>query len=600
MKRLLQYGVFVGALCQITAAFADFGVALGYEPKYQPGFTHFDYVNPQAPKGGSITFPSVGGFDSLNPFALKGDKVSGVDTLVVETLLTASEDEPFSAYGLLAQDVVLAPDGLSVTFTLNRTAKFHNNDPVLAEDVVYSFQLLTQNQAANPLFRFYWEGVKKAYAVDRYTVRFEFKQKNSELHMILGQLPVFSHKSFPDGFEKSNQAPIGSGPYKIKRVNFGKSIEFERDIGYWAQNLPSRKGMYNFDLVHFKYYKDDVARMEAFKAGQVDVSVENIAKNWARAYNGKNFDDKKIVKDTFVTENGAGLQGFVFNTRKPFLQDRNVRKALSLAFDFEWVNRQLFYNLYVRSYSYFTNSELAAKGKPTAEELKLLLPLKNSLPKEVFEEDVPQPPISDPKLGIRPNLLQARKLLLDAGYRYQNGLLVDAKGVPLKLEFVSFSRVYERVSAKWQKDLAKIGVTLTVRVVDPAVYQQRLNDFDYDMTIVVYAASQSPGNEQLNFHSCAAAKTTGSDNWAGYCNPQVDKLLQNFTHFENRAQLMTAAHALDRVLLNEYLVVPNWYPTSLKIAWWNRFSSPQQLPKFYQGQSWVLETWWATSANKGS
>ncbi len=588
MKLLLLISFF----CFFGHSFADYGAALGYQPKYNSKFSHFDYVNPNAPKGGQVTFASLGGFDSLNPFAFKGDPAKGISFLVIETLMVASEDEPFSMYGLLADDIQLAENGLSVTFRLNSAARFHNGDPVLAKDVIFSFQTLTQNEDATPLYRFYWADVAKAVEVDAKTVRFEFKKHNAELHMILGQLPVFSHKSFPKGFAESTQnVPIGSGPYQVGKVLWGKLIEFERNKNYWGQNLPTRKGMFNFDRVRFKSYLDDTARIEAFKAGAYDVSVENIARNWVRGYQGDKFRDGRIQKENFPTGNGSGLQGFVLNLRNPLLQDKVLRKALGLSFDFEWVNRQLFYGQYQRSFSYFTNSELAAKGEADASERALLRPLKDGLPPEIFQPP-PKPAVTDSRLGVRPNLIQARKMLLDAGYYYKQGQLFNSKGQQITLEFVSYSKTYERVVAKWQKDLAKIGITLNVRIVDQAVFQQKLNRFDYDLTVVVYGASQSPGNEQLDFHSCAAAKTEGSNNWAGYCNPQVDKLLQHFTHFDSRADLVTASRALDRVLLNEYLVIPNWYTSDLRIAWWNRFEHPQTLPEFYQGMSWTIETWW--------
>lgn len=589
MTRIL---IILSVFLSLQNVYANHGLALGYTPKYPSTFTHFDYVNPNAPKKGRLSLPAIGSFDSINPFTIKGDIALGIDSLTLDTLMQSSWDEPFSMYGLLAEDVTLAPDGLSVTFKLNRNARFHNGDPVLAKDVVYSFNTLTKDPAATPLYRFYWAEVAQVIPVDNYTVRFDFKRRNAELHMILGQLPVFSHKSFKNGLENaSNVLPIGSGPYKLGKVNTGKLIEFKRDPKYWGQNIPSRKGMFNFDEVRFKYYKDDTTRLEAFKAGEFDIATENVARNWARGYNGAKFDDKRILKDSFKHQNSSGMQGFVFNQRNPILKDKKVRQALSLAFDFEWVNRQLFYSQYSRSNSFFTNSELAATGAPSKEELKLLEPLRKGLPAGTFGI-VPSPPKTDPKLGVRPNLLKARALLEEAGYSYKDGQLFDKKGQPLTLEFLSFSKTYERVTAKWQKDLAKIGVKLTVRIVDPALFQKRVSNFDYDITVVVYGASQSPGNEQLNFHSCAAAKVVGSQNWAGYCNPAVDKLLQNFIQFDSRANLVTASRALDRVLLSEYLLVPNWYTPYHRLAWWNKFEHPQTLPKFYDGTTWATETWW--------
>ncbi|MCW3478006.1 extracellular solute-binding protein [Neisseriaceae bacterium JH1-16] len=586
-------------LCAWPVAAAP-GVALGYTPKYPPGFAHFDYVNPAAPKGGQLVLPAVGGFDTLNPFTLKGDKEAGIGALTVETLMAQSEDEPFSMYGLIADDAALAPDGRSVTFHLNPKARFQNGERVTADDVVFSFDTLTRDRAASPNYRFYWADVSRAVVLDSSQVRFDFKRKNAELHMILGQLPVFARSWIPKGktlADVATRAPIGSGPFRLAGYDLGKRSEFARDPHYWAADLPSRRGMYNFDRIVFRYYQDETARLEAFKAGEFDLSAENVAKNWARSYRGSKFDDGLIVKKLLPHGNSAGMQGFVLNLRNPLFRDRRVRQALVLSFDFEWVNKQLFYGQYRRSPSYFTNSELAASGLPTPDELALLEPLRKQLPPEVFGQPV-SPPVTDLAIGNRAQLKAARRLLFEAGWRYEGGRLVDKDGRPFGIEFLSFSRTYERIVAKWQKDLAKIGITLTVRIVDPAIYQRRLNDFAYDTTVVVYGASQSPGNEQLNFHSCAAAKTPGSNNWAGLCDPAVDALLQNFLHFDDRRQLVAASRALDRVLRAGFYVVPNWSIPYHRVAWWNRFDQPATLPKFYDPTSWAIETWWAKPAAK--
>lgn len=595
MRRALQ---FLFIICLITGsleASAAPAVALGYQPRYSPGFQAFDYVNPQASKGGQLVLPALGSFDTFNPFTLKGDKENGINALTVETLMDQGLEEPFTMYGLLADDVSLASDRLSVTFHINPRARFHNGQPVTAQDVAFSFTTLTTDPAATPMYRFYWADVKKVVVVDPARVRFEFKRPNAELHMILGQLPVFSRQWIKPGKGLDSvvtTAPIGSGPYRLASYDMGRRTEFIRDKHYWAANEPVRRGMYNFDRIVFRYYKDDTARLEAFKAGEYDLSVENIAKNWARGYQGAKFADGRIVKRTLPHGNGSGMQGFVLNMRKPLFKDRRVRQAMNLAFDFEWVNRQIFYGQYRRSPSYFTNSELAASGLPSQEELTLLSPWRKRLPAEVFGSAV-MPPVADSRYGVRDNLKRARQLLLDAGLRYQGGVLVDQRGQPVKFEFLSYSRTYERVTAKWQKDLAKIGIALTVRVVDPAVYQRRMNTFDYDITVVVYGASQSPGNEQVDFHSCAAAKQNGSQNWAGLCDPAVEALLPQFVHFTNRAQLITASRALDRVLRAGYYVVPNWYSPNHRAAWWNKFGQPSQLPRYYDVTSWALMTWWA-------
>lgn len=585
----------ISLLCGLwlPTAFAAHGLALGSTPLYPANFTHFGYTNPQAPKGGTFTLPMQGGFDTLNPFTLKGDKEAGL-SLTLDTLTEQGQDEPFAIYGLLAQDIVLAADGLSVTFTLNPQARFHNGDPVLAKDVAHSFHTLTQDPAAAQMYKFYWADVAKVDILAPRVVRFVFKKRNAELHMILGQLPVFSHKSFPQGLAKAaNQLPIGSGPYRFVRADTGRLSEYQRDRHYWAQNLPVRKGMYNFDTVRFHYYKDVTMRVEGVKGGRYDFSQENVAREWARAYPDKVLAKRGLVKQTWAQQRTVGMQGFVMNQRREVLKDVRVRQALVLSFDFESINSRLFYGSYQRSNSFFTNSEMAATGKPDAAELALLNPLRAQLPAAVFQHNAPNPPTTDAVLGIRPNLLKARALLLAAGYRYHNGLLVDKQGKAVQLEFLTPSKTYERVVAKWQRDLAKIGITLNVRVSDSAVYQKRMNDFDFDLTIVVYANSESPGNEQFDYYSCQAAQTKGSRNWAGICDPAVEQLLKQFEHFNNRTELITAARALDRVLRHHYLVVPNWYSNQYRVIYRNTLGIPSRPPKYYSASDWALQTWWA-------
>ncbi len=588
MKKL-----FALLLAASVSAHAAHGLGLGEKPRYAAGFAHFDYVNPQAPKGGTFTLPVPGGFDTLNPFTLKGDHEAGVAALTLDTLMVKSDDEPFAMYGLLAEDVALASDGLSVTFKLNPKARFHNGDAVLAADVAASFRTLTQDAAAAPMYKFYWADVAKVETPAPRTVVFRFKQRNAELHMILGELPVFSHKSYPKGLAAApNALPIGSGPYRFARADGGRLSEFARDKNYWAQNLPARKGMYNFDTVRFRYYKDDSVRIEGIKGGRYDFVQENVARNWARAYSERDLKKRGLQKHEWAHGNTAGLQGFVMNQRRQPLDNILVRRALVESFDFESTNRRLFYGLYQRSNSLFTNSELAARGKPQGKELALLKRVRDKLPAAVFNENAPEPPQISPTLGVRPNLLKARALLEQAGYRYRNGALVDKNGRPLVLEFLSPSKTYERVTAKWQRDLAKIGVRLNVRVADSAVYQKRLNDFDYDLTIVVYGNSESPGNEQFAYFGCDAAKTPGSRNWAGVCHPAVEALLPQFASFSNREQLTAAARALDRVIRHQYIVIPNWYADHHRVIYRNTLGIPAQKPKYYQAMDWALKAGW--------
>lgn len=589
MKNLLALFLF----CAAAHAHAAYGLALGQPVKHPAGFKSFVYVNPDAPKGGTFTLPAPGGFDTLNPFTLKGDHEAGIAPLTLDTLAEKGQDEPFAMYGLLAEDISLASDGLSVAFKLNPKARFHNSDPVLAKDVAASFNTLTKDPAAAPMYRFYWADVARVETPDARTVVFRFKKRNAELHMILGQLPVFSHKSYPKGLAAAaNTPPIGSGPYRLHKADGGRTSEFIRQKNYWAQNLPVRKGMYNFDLVRFKYYKDDSVRIEGLKGGRYDFMQENVARNWARAYPPAVLEKRGLAKHEWRQQSTAGMQGFVMNLRRKPFDNLLVRRALVESFDFENTNTRLFYSLYRRSNSFFTNSEMAASGKPAGAELALLNSVKNRLSAAVFDQNVPEPPQTHPVSGVRPNLLKARALLEQAGYRYRNGTLVNQQGRPLVIEFLSPGKTYERVTAKWQRDLAKIGVRLNVRTADAAVFQKRLNNFDFDLTIVVYANSESPGNEQFDYFSCAAAQTNGSRNWAGVCDPAVETLLKQFENFESRAELVTAARALDRVLRHQYIIVPNWHTDRYRVVYRNTLGIPERRPKYYGATEWALAAGW--------
>ncbi|STZ75389.1 extracellular solute-binding protein [Bergeriella denitrificans] len=584
--------LFAAALLAAPAR-ADHGLSLGQPPKYAAGFPSFDYVRADAPKGGTLTLPLPGGFDTLNPFTLKGDHESGMAMLTLDTLMEKSWDEPFAVYGLLAEDVRVAPDGLSVTFRINPRARFHNGDPVLAKDVAASFNTLTADPAAAPMYKFYWGDVARVETPAPRTVVFHFKQRNSELPLILGELPVFSHKSYPKGLASAaNTPPIGSGPYRFAKAERGRQSEYRRDPQYWAQNLPVRKGRYNFDTVRFKYYKDDSVRIEGLKGGQYDFMQENVARNWARAYPEAALQKRGLAKHEWTHRNTAGMQGFVMNTRKPPFDNILVRRAMVESFDFETTNSRMFYSAYRRSNSFFTNSELAARGRPEGAELALLNPLKAQLPPQVFAQDAPEPPRIDAAQGVRPNLLKARALLEQAGYRYRNGVLVDKQGRPLAFEFLSPSKTYERVTAKWQRDLAKIGVKMTVRTADSAVFQKRMTAFDFDMTIVVYANSNSPGNEQAMYFGCEAARTEGSRNWAGVCLPAVEALLKKFEHFNSRTELVAAARALDRVMRHQYIVVPNWYADTYRVVYRDTLGFPATMPLYYSPMERALSVGW--------
>ena len=609
MQKLLFSLLFASLFLANGVARAEHALALGYTPKYPAGFSHFDYVNPDAPKGGSITFPALGSFDKFNPFTLKGMSAAGLGqggsgfvfaqlSLVFESLMTQSDDEPFSAYGLLAEDIALAEDGLSVSFRLNPAARFSNGDPVMAKDVKYSFDTL-MSKAASPVFRSYWADVKEAVVVDERTIRFDFKQKNSELHLILGQLPVFSPKwAGSKPFDRiALEQPIGSGPYTIERYDLGKQVTYKRNPNYWGTNLPTRKGMHNFDRVSFRYYKDDAVRLEALKAGEFDVNIENSVRNWMRGYVGQRFKTGELVKQEFPHHNGVGLQGFYFNLRRPLFQDIRVRKAINLAFDFEWVNRQLFYGRYKRSYSYYTNSELAATGLPTPAELEILEPLRDKLAPEVFGP-APVPPTTKPPFSLRENLKTAQKLLADAGWTYRNDALRNAKGEPFVFDFLLVQQSSERVVAPFARNLAQLGITLRYRVTDPALAQKRLDEFDFDMTTLIKGGSSSPGNELYGEFSSAAARETGSENHSGVVDPAVDALIDRIVKSQSRADLVAATRALDRVLLHGYYCVPNYFNEKHFVAYRNTLAYPKTLPGQYSASGWVMTTWWHKQAER--
>ena len=569
---------------------ADPAMAMGYTPKYTQGFKHFDYVNADAKKGGKLVLSGFGTFDSLNPYILKGISAEGL-SLVFESLVEKSLDEPFSAYGLLAEDIELAKDKLSVIFRLNQKAKFSNGDAVTAEDVKFSFDTL-MSEAAHPQFRFYYVDVKQAVVLDKHRIRFDFKKVNPELHLIVGSIPIFSKKWLNGkAFDKvSELKPVSSGPYVVDNFSLGKQITFKRNPAYWAKDLPVRKGMYNFDRVIYKYYKDTTVALEAFKAGEFEFFFENHSKRWARDHVGPKYDSGEILKTQLTHKNNAGMQGFVFNTRKDIFKDRRVRKALVLAMDFEWSNSHLFYNQYVRNESYFSNSELASSGLPNGEELKLLEPYRDQLPDEVFNT-VWQPPTTNKPSSLRNNLKQAKKLLSEAGWNIKNGVLTNDEGQVLSFEFMLIQKGFERILAPYERNLKKLGVDISYRTVDASLYERRVRNYEFDMVVSSFPESASPGNELRNmFHSDSAVQK-GSRNLAGVNNPVVDALVEAIISAETRQKLIIACRALDRVLLHEDYLVPNWYINVHRIAYRDKFVIPETLPLYYDPISWLLQSW---------
>lgn len=573
---------------------AAHGLAWGDTPKYPADFAHFDYADPDAPKGGTLNLAGFGSFDKLNPFTLRGISASGLGILVFETLAETSDDEPFSMYGLLARDMEFAEDGMSITFRLDPAARFSNGDPVSAQDVRHSFEVLT-GKTAHPRFRQYFGDVARVIDVDERTVRFEFRRRNHELHMILGmQLPIFSRKWGADKpFDAVvREEPIASGPYRIERTDWGRSITYRRDPEYWARDRNVRRGMFNFDRVVYKYFMDETARLEGFKAGEFDWVAENSARNWARGHTGRHYDSGSIVKEEFRHSNSAGMQGFVINTRRSRFVDVRVRRALALAMDFEWMNRQIFYGQYVRSPSYFTNSDMEAHGTPPPDELALLEPFRAQLDSAVFGP-VPVPPTTDPPASLRENLREALSLLDAAGWKVDDdGVLRNARGEAFDFEILSYSRGIERVAVPWARNLEKLGIAARLRVTDPALYQKRMDDFDFDVAVMLYAASPTPGNELIERFTSASANESGSDNLAGIHDPVIDAIVQRLLQSRTRDELVVAARVLDRLLRIGWYLVPHFYAPTHRVAYRDTLAHPQTLPLYYAAEAWALKTWW--------
>ncbi|HXH04108.1 MAG TPA: extracellular solute-binding protein [Candidatus Competibacteraceae bacterium] len=567
------------------------GLALHGEPRYPADFKHFDYVDPDAPKGGEVKLATLGGFDTFNPFSIKGQPAAGIGFLF-ETLTTQSLDEPFSEYGLLAESIEIAPDRSAVTYELRPEARFHDGSPVTADDVIFSFEILKTRGA--PLYRFYYANVERAEKQGERRVRFVFSTRdNRELPLIMGQLPVLSRAWWGQrDFEATTlEVPVGSGPYRIERFEPGRYVAYRRDDGYWGWKLPVNRGQYNFERIRYDYYRDETVALEAFKAGAYDWRAERIAKNWATAYDFPAVRDGRVKREELRHQRTTGMQGYAFNLRRPLFQDRRVRQALGLAFDFEWSNQNLFYGQYIRTRSFFDNSELAATGLPSAEELKILEPFKAELPPEVFTREY-QPPVANPPNGLRDNLRQALELLQQAGWTFKERKLVDAAGQPFSFEILLDDPSFERVTLPFAKNLERLGIEARVRTVDSAQYINRLNDYDFDMTVAVWGQSQSPGNEQREFWGSNAADQPGGRNLIGIKNPVVDRLIESLVTAPDRPSLVAHTRALDRVLQWHYYVIPHWHSNVDRIAYWDKFGRPAVIPR--QGVS--LNTWWVDAA----
>ncbi|WP_338473560.1 extracellular solute-binding protein [Pseudomonas sp. MS646] len=562
-------------------------------PKYPADFKHFDYVNPAAPKGGIFRQGGFGGFDSLNPFISKGVPADDIG-LIYDTLAKQGLDEPFTEYGLIAEKIERAPDNAWVRFYLRPEARFNDGHPVRAEDVVFSFQTLTKDGA--PMFRGYYNDVAEAIAEDPLKVLFKFKHTNNrELPLILGQLPVLPKHWWADrDFNKGNlEIPLGSGPYKVTEVKAGRSIRYERVKDYWGKDLAVNRGFYNFDVLTIDYYRDNTVAVEALKAGQFDFWLEMTAKNWANAYNIPAVTEGRLIKEQIPNGNPTGMQGFVFNLRRPVFQDVRVRKALSLLLDFEWTNKQLFNGAYARTRSYFENSEMAATGLPDEDELKILEPLRGKIPEQVFTEAF-QPSMCDGSGMIRDQQRNAYQLLQEAGWRIVDDKMVDAQGKPVVLEFLLAQTEFERVLLPFKRNLSDLGIDLVIRRVDVSQYINRVRSRDFDLVVGSFPQSSSPGNEQREFWMSAAADRPGSRNTMGLKDPAVDQLVEQLINADSRKSLVAHARALDRVLQWGYYVIPNWHIKTWRVAYWNHIGHPKVTPTYDIGTT----TWWVKPDTK--
>jgi microcin C transport system substrate-binding protein len=551
--------------------------------KYPAGFKHFEYVNPDAPKGGRLAMIGTAGrttFDSFNNFILKGDSAQGLEYLY-DSLMTRALDEPDAVYGLIAESAELAPDKKSVVFKLRPQAKFSDGTPVTAEDVVFSFNTLKEK--GHPNYMLTLRDVEKAEAVDPLTVRYTFKgDLVRDLPLVVAELPVLP-KAFYDKqpFDQTFMTkPLGSGPYALADFKPGTYVTYKQRPDYWAKDLPVNRGRFNFDELRYEYYRDRTLELEGLKAGNFDYREEFTSIDWATGYDIAAVRDGRLVRETLPDGRPSGAQGFFLNLRRDKFKDPRVRKALDLAFDFEWSNKNLFFELYTRTQSYFENSEMKAKGPPSAEELVLLEPYRSQLPPEVFGEPY-SPPVTNGSGRDRENLKQASELLAAAGY--------GPGAKPLDIEILIFEKGFERIILPYIANLKRIGVNANLRMVDPAQYERRLKSFDFDMAIQRYSLRLTPGVEVKSYWGSDAAKMDGSFNLSGISDPVVDAMLTKMIEAKSRPELVTAARALDRVLRAGNYWVPQWYKPVHSIAYWNKYSRPAIAPKYDEG---VIETWW--------
>lgn len=583
--------LFCLALVSAGAAGArpEHGLSLFGDLKYGPDFTHFDYVEPDAPKGGTLRLAAVDSYDTLNPFTLKGVSAAGAG-LPFETLLEGAADEPDSAYGLVASHVELVPDRSRLRFTLRPEARWHDGTPITAADVAFSFETLTQE--GHPNYAVLLAGVEGVEAEGAGAVVFRLGDRgNRKLPLIIGGMPILS-KAYYEGRafgETTMEPPLGSGPYRVGRVDPGRAVVYERVPDYWGAHLPVNAGRHNFDEIRFDYYRDRTVIVEALKAGEFDFHEEFTSKTWATAYDIPAVAEGRLIREVLPDNTPSGVQAYFINARLPKFRDRRVREALSYVFDFEWLNENLFYGLYERMKSYFENSDLAARGLPSEAELAFLEPHRGAVPVEVFTKAF-APPRTDGSGNNRRNLRSARTLFAEAGWALADGRLVHREtGEAMEIEFLYFEPTFERVIAPFARNLKRVGIEATLRLVDGPQYENRLKEHDFDITTRRFVLSLSPGAELNAYFASDTAHRAGSLNSSGIEDPVVDALIAEIVAATDRPTLIAAVRALDRVLLWGHYIVPQWFKGTHHLVYWDKFGRPAVKPRYALG---VADTWW--------
>lgn len=579
-----------------SPSFADnglHGLAMVGTPTMPKGFTHFNYTNPDAPKGGTLRQAILGNFDTLNPFSLKGTAAQSLN-LVYDRLMMRSWDEPFTLYPLIAESIDVPDDRSSITFHLNPKAKFQDGSPILADDVLFSFKILKEN--GRPNMRNTYKMVSAADKIDDHSVKFKLSaDRTKETVMILAMMPVLSQKwwATQDLNKTILTPPNSTGPYKITSVDVGRRIVMERNPDYWAKDLPVAKGQYNFDRIIFNYFKNQTSAFESFKAGDTDIWIDTNPGHWANSYDFPAAKNGTVVREEIAHHRVEKMWGFIFNSSRPPFDDRNVRKALSLVLDYDWINKNIFYGQYKTLDSFFPNSYLAATGLPSADELTYLTPYKDKLPADVFGTAW-VPPVTGNQSAIRTNRLEADKLLTSSGWVIQNGVRVNAKTQePLDFEIIIGSPEEEKLALAFKRSLGGLGVNVKLRVLDAAAFQARLSDYDYDMMLYNWQNTLSPGSEQAVYWSCAAATQKGRFNYAQICNPAIDNLVTQIPNSKTTAEMTSAVRALDRILMAESYVIPLFYTGRDFVASWTRISHPEK-PSLYGN---IMESWWSAGQN---